>query len=116
MNPLHFRNIPHDHGLLRSHNKTPLVRAPSVCLFRRIGRTIAFNVYAVAVIYLRFAVLTLAIYLVAHWYFAEFEMVQRDQEAGAASLTQPSSAPLTTTPTPALHGGELWSDIEFIYY
>lgn len=90
-------------------NKTPLVRAPSVYLFRRIGRTIAFNVYAVAVIYLRFAVLTLIIYLVAHWYFAEFEMVQRDQEAGAAGLTQPvtpSSAPLTTTPT-ALHGGEL---------
>lgn len=81
----------------------------SVCLFRRIGRSIAFNIYAVAVIYVRFAALTLVIYLLAHWYFAEWEMVTRDREAGAAAASRanaalPSPSSLPPPPTPAHHG------------
>ena len=88
---------------------TPLNRfeRPVSVLFRRIGHSIAFNVYAVAVIYVRFAILTLVIYLVAQWFFTEFDMVAQDRETASAEKGGgPVTTSSTTSPPPSLptHG------------
>ena len=78
-------------------------------LFRRIGHSIAFNVYAVAVIYVRFAILTLVIYLVAQWFFTEFDMVAQDRETAenrGGGVDQATTSSTTSPPPPSLptHG------------
>lgn len=89
----------------RSFARVPLFL--SLC---RIGRSIAENVYAVAVIYVRFALLTLVIYLLAHWYFGEFAMVIRNREAALKVATEGHA----TTPPPNIESqspsshSELW--------
>lgn len=59
-----------------------------------------------AVIYVRFAVLTLVLYLLAHWYFVEYEMVLMDRGQPQTTIRPP---PLTSTAATVDMGGVVGS-------
>lgn len=110
----HKRNLTTSSALLPDRPFKPRFRFVFI-IFRRIGRDIAFNVYAVAVIYVRFAILTLVMYLMATWFFKEYEMVadvQKSQTEAAQSPRAPSTAP----PLSSQLEGDLWGGVGFCIY
>lgn len=82
-------------------------------IFRRIGREIAFNVYSVAVMYVRFAILTLVLYLMAHLFFREIEMVAEVQKSATGAAESPRIPSSTPSPPPSSRlDGDLWYETQ----